>query len=31
MDPGGVYPPGLAIALLVLAFNALGDSLSDVL
>lgn len=31
IDPGGVYPPGLAIALLVLAFNALGDSLRDVL
>lgn len=31
LNPGGVYPPGLAIALLVLAFNALGDSLRDVL
>ena len=31
MDPGGVYPAGLAIALLVLAFNALGDSLRDLL
>lgn len=31
IDPGGVYPPGLAIALLVLAFNALGDSLRDAL
>jgi peptide/nickel transport system permease protein len=31
INPGGVYPPGLAIALLVLAFNALGDSLRDVL
>lgn len=29
IDPGGVYAPGLAIALLVLAFNALGDSLRD--
>jgi peptide/nickel transport system permease protein len=31
INPAGVYPPGLAIALLVLAFNALGDSLRDVL
>ncbi|MBN9063757.1 MAG: hypothetical protein BGP06_15160 [Rhizobiales bacterium 65-9] len=31
IDPMGVYPPGLAIALLVLAFNALGDSLRDIL
>lgn len=31
IHPGGVYPPGLAITLLVLAFNALGDSLRDVL
>lgn len=30
-NPNGVYPPGLAIALLVLVFNALGDSLRDVL
>ncbi len=30
-QPGGVYPPGLAIALTVLAFNALGDSLRDAL
>lgn len=30
-NPDGVYPPGLAIALMVLAFNALGDSLRDVL
>lgn len=29
--PFGVYPPGVAIALIVLAFNALGDSLRDVL
>lgn len=29
--PAGVYPPGLMIALTVLAFNALGDSLRDVL
>lgn len=31
INPAGVYPPGLAIALLVLAFNALGDSLRDAL
>jgi peptide/nickel transport system permease protein len=31
LHPGDVYPPGLAIALTVLAFNALGDSLRDVL
>lgn len=31
LKPNGVYPPGLAIALLVLAFNALGDSLRDAL
>jgi peptide/nickel transport system permease protein len=31
LQPGGVYPPGLAIALMVLAFNALGDSLRDTL
>jgi peptide/nickel transport system permease protein len=31
LQPGGVYPPGLAIALTVLSFNALGDSLRDVL
>ena len=30
-QPNGVYPPGLAIALTVLAFNALGDSLRDAL
>lgn len=30
-QPSGVYPPGLAIALTVLAFNALGDSLRDAL
>lgn len=30
-NPDGVYPAGLAIALIVLAFNALGDSLRDVL
>lgn len=29
--PDGVYPPGLMIALTVLAFNALGDSLRDAL
>ena len=29
--PAHLYPPGLAIALTVLAFNALGDSLRDVL
>jgi peptide/nickel transport system permease protein len=29
--PGQVYAPGLAIALTVLAFNALGDSLRDAL
>jgi peptide/nickel transport system permease protein len=29
--PGELYPPGLAIALTVLAFNALGDSLRDAL
>jgi len=31
INPNGVYPAGIAIALLVLAFNALGDSLRDVL
>jgi len=31
VHPFGVYPPGVAIALIVLAFNALGDSLRDVL
>jgi peptide/nickel transport system permease protein len=31
LAPGGVYAPGLAIALAVLSFNALGDSLRDVL
>jgi len=31
LKPSGVYPPGLAIALTVLAFNALGDSLRDAL
>lgn len=31
VKPSGVYPPGLAIAFLVLAFNALGDSLRDAL
>jgi peptide/nickel transport system permease protein len=31
VHPFGVYPPGIAIALIVLAFNALGDSLRDVL
>jgi len=31
IHPAGVYPPGLAITLLVLAFNALGDSLREVL
>ncbi|MDF6046144.1 ABC transporter permease [Streptomyces sp. JH14] len=30
-NPAGVYPPGLAIALTVLAFNTLGDSLRDAL
>lgn len=30
-QPGGVYPPGLMIAITVLAFNALGDSLRDAL
>jgi peptide/nickel transport system permease protein len=29
--PAQLYPPGLAIALTVLAFNALGDSLRDAL
>ena len=29
--PGQIYAPGLAIALTVLAFNALGDSLRDAL
>jgi peptide/nickel transport system permease protein len=29
--PSQLYPPGLAIALTVLAFNALGDSLRDAL
>ncbi|MGN6722922.1 MAG: ABC transporter permease [Marmoricola sp.] len=31
LRPSGVYAPGLAIAFTVLAFNALGDSLRDVL
>lgn len=31
IHPFGVYPPGVAIALIVLACNALGDSLRDVL
>lgn len=31
INPNGVYPAGVAIALLVLVFNALGDSLRDVL
>jgi peptide/nickel transport system permease protein len=31
LRPSGVYPPGLAIALTVLAFNTLGDSLRDAL
>ncbi len=31
INPMGVYPPGLAIALTVLAFNTLGDSLRDAL
>jgi peptide/nickel transport system permease protein len=30
-QPSGVYPPGLTLALTVLAFNALGDSLRDAL
>jgi peptide/nickel transport system permease protein len=31
IDPGQVYPAGIAIALTVLAFNALGDGLRDLL
>jgi peptide/nickel transport system permease protein len=31
LRPSGVYAPGLAIALTVLAFNTLGDSLRDAL
>jgi peptide/nickel transport system permease protein len=31
LAPSGVYAPGLAIALAVLSFNALGDSLRDTL
>jgi peptide/nickel transport system permease protein len=31
VSSSGVYPPGFAIALTVLAFNALGDSLRDAL
>lgn len=31
LRPSGVYPAGLAIALTVLAFNALGDSMRDAL
>lgn len=30
VHPFGVYPPGVAIALIVISFNALGDSLRDV-